>query len=233
MNDDKLIVALDYPSEADAKHLAVILSETACIYKVGLQLYTKAGPSIVKAVQSTGHRIFLDLKLHDIPNTVAKATMEATRLGIFMLTLHALGGREMLTAAVQAADETSQLLSVPRPKLLAVTILTSHKDLQDQGITQSIPEMVQSLARLAQEAGCDGVVCSPQEIALVRDVCGPDFLIVTPGIRLADDDLDDQQRVATPQAAFEAGASYIVVGRPITRAADPLAAAQRITAAIN
>lgn len=233
MRSERLIVALDVSSEADAKALVKQLKKDVSIFKVGLQLFTLAGPSVIKAIQRSDHKVFLDLKLHDIPTTVAKATMEATKLGVSMLTVHALGGQEMMERAVEASHDTAEKLGLQRPLIVAVTIPTSRQDIREIGIQSSIDDMVIRLARLAQEAGCDGIVCSPREIRAVREACGPDFLIVTPGIRLGSDEADDQKRIDTPKTAFEQGASYIVVGRPILRAADPVAAVHRISASVH
>lgn len=233
MRSERLIVALDFAKETEAKALVRTLKKDVAIFKVGLQLYTKAGPSIIKAVQKSDHKVFLDLKFHDIPTTVAKAVMEATQHGIFMLTVHALGGKEMMERAVAAAEEAAEQLSLSRPKIMAVTVLTSLRNVGEIGIQASVSETVVNLAKMAQEAGCDGVVCSPREISMIREACGGDFLIVTPGIRLGDEDEDDQQRVDTPRSAFQAGANYIVVGRPITKATDPVVAVKKITASIH
>ena len=233
MRSERLIVALDVASEADAKALVKQLKKDVSLFKVGLQLFTLAGPAIIKAIQRTDHKVFLDLKFHDIPTTVAKATMEATKLGVSMLTIHALGGKEMMERAVEAAHDTAEKLSLPRPLIVAVTVPTSRQDIQEIGIQAGVDDTVLRLARLAQSAGCDGIVCSPREIRAVREACGNDLLIVAPGIRLPSDDVDDQKRVDTPQMAFEQGAHYIVVGRPILRAADPVAAVQRISASVH
>lgn len=233
MRSEKLIVALDFSKESDAKALVRTLKKDVSLFKIGLQLYTKAGPAIIKAVQKGDHKVFLDLKFHDIPHTVAKAVMEATQYGVFMLTVHALGGKEMMERAVEAAADAAEQLGLIRPKIIAVTIPTSRQDIAEVGISESIQDSVVRLARLAKEAGCDGVVCSPREIVMIREACGPDFVIVTPGIRLGDEVEDDQKRVDTPQAAFAAGASYIVVGRPILRASDPVQAVQRMNASIH
>lgn len=233
MRSERLIVALDLAEESEAKALVRTLKKDVSIFKIGLQLYTKSGPAIVKAIQKTDHKVFLDLKFHDIPTTVAKAVIEATKLGVFMLTLHAFGGKDMMARAVDAAAEMAEKLSLQLPRIVAVTVPTSRQDLGELGITAGISESVVRLARLAEQAGCDGVVCSPQEIAAVRQACGPDFLIVTPGIRLSDDADDDQKRVDTPKAACEAGADYIVVGRPILRASDPVIAVKRISASLH
>ncbi len=233
MRSEKLIVALDVAEDKEAKALVRTLRQDVSVFKVGLQLFTSAGPSIIKTIQKGDkHKVMLDLKYHDIPTTVAKAVMEATKLGVFMVTLHALGGKEMLERAVEAAQETAEKLSLTRPKLVAITVPTSRQDIGDVGIGDTISEQVIRLARLAQAAGCDGVVCSPQEITAVKQACGDDFLVVAPGIRLGGEEEDDQKRVASPQAALKAGADYIVVGRPILRAADPTQAAQKINASI-
>ncbi len=233
MRSEKLIVALDFARETDAKQMVRTLKKDVTLFKIGLQLYTKAGPAIIKAVQKGEHKVFLDLKFHDIPTTVAKAVMEATQYGIFMLTVHAMGGKDMMERAVEAAEEAAEQLALVRPKIVAVTVPTSRQDVGEIGITGSVPDTVVRLARLAQEAGCDGVVCSPREIKMVREACGSDFLLVTPGIRMGDEEDDDQRRVDTPKAAFEAGANYIVVGRPILRASDPVVAVQKINASIH
>lgn len=233
MRSERLIVALDLAGESEAKALVKQLKKDVSIFKVGLQLFTSTGPSIIKALQRSDHKVFLDLKFHDIPTTVAKATMEATKLGVSILTVHALGGKEMMERAVEAAHETAAKLGLQRPMIVAVTVPTSRQDIQEIGIRDGIQETVLNLARLAQAAACDGVVCSPREIEGVRQVCGSDFVIVAPGIRLASDEADDQRRVDTPQAAFEKGANYIVVGRPILRAADPVHAVKRISASVH
>lgn len=233
MRSERLIVALDVSSESDAKALVKQLKKDVSLFKVGLQLFTLAGPAIIKAIQRADHKVFLDLKFHDIPTTVAKATMEATQLGVAMLTVHAMGGKEMMERAVEAAAATAEKLGLSRPLIVAVTVPTSRQDIQEIGIQAGVADTVIRLARLAQSAGCDGVVCSPREIKAVREACGNDLLVVTPGIRLGSDEADDQKRVDTPQMAFELGANYIVVGRPILRAADPVAAVQRISASVH
>lgn len=221
MNDPKIIIALDYPEAAPALALAERLQPELCRLKVGKELFTAAGPQLVEQLQKRGFEIFLDLKFHDIPNTAAQACKAAAALGVWMVNVHALGGRKMLEAAREAVVNSTQ-----RPKLIAVTMLTSmaQEDLAEIGIAATPAEMVLRLARLARDSGLDGVVCSAQEAALLREQCGGEFCLVTPGIRPAQASLDDQLRVMTPLAAFEAGASYLVIGRPITRAADPLQA---------
>jgi orotidine-5'-phosphate decarboxylase len=190
------------------------------MFKVGSQLFTAAGPQLVREIVGRGEKVFLDLKYHDIPNTVANAVAEACQLGVSLLTVHALGGKAMMEAAVGALPAVGS-------RLLAVTILTSHdqESLGAIGLHGPVADSVQRLARLAQQAGADGIVASPLEAELIRGACGPDFLIVTPGIRSGGAKADDQARAATPGAAIRAGASYVVVGRPIAEASDPAAAA--------
>jgi orotidine-5'-phosphate decarboxylase len=225
---NRLIVALDVPDPEAARSLVERLSGGVGMFKVGSQLFTEAGPDLVRGLVARGERIFLDLKYHDIPNTVAGAVGRAAELGASLLTVHALGGRAMLEAAMEARPAGG-------PRVLAITILTSHGEgsLGELGVTGSIAEAVRRLALLAKEAGVDGVVTSPREVALVRETCGPDFLVVTPGIRTAGAAEDDQARAATPEAAIAAGADYLVVGRPILEAKDPRAAAEAITARLG
>jgi orotidine-5'-phosphate decarboxylase len=193
------------------------------MFKVGSQLFTAAGPEFVHELTGSGEKVFLDLKYHDIPNTVAAAVGGACRLGVSLLTVHALGGREMIQAAAGA-------LPAMGARLLAITVLTSHDDgsLDLVGVNGGVEGAVRRLALLAKEAGADGVVASPHEVAVVRETCGPDFVIVTPGIRPAGTARGDQARAATPGAALRAGADYLVVGRPILEAPDPLAATDAI-----
>jgi orotidine-5'-phosphate decarboxylase len=216
-----VIVALDYPDAASALDLADRLAPASCRLKVGLELYTAAGPAIVEQLMRRGFDVFLDLKFHDIPNTVAGACRSAAELGVWMINVHALGGRRMLEAAREAVDRATN-----RPKLIAVTVLTSHAEgeLGELAIAGNAAELVTRYAGLAAEAGLDGVVCSPLEAAMLRLQRGPDFLLVTPGVRPAGSDTADQRRVMTPQDALNAGASYLVIGRPVTAAADPAAA---------
>jgi orotidine-5'-phosphate decarboxylase len=227
---DRLIVALDVPGLAEAEAVLERLEGVVSTFKVGAQLFTAAGPSAVERVRKRGGRVFLDLKFHDIPAQVAGAVREAARLGVSLLTVHASGGSEMLRAAAGAAAEAVR----DRPRVLAVTVLTSldratlQRELQ---VPVSVEGQVVHLAGLARAAGCDGAVASPQEARQLRRVMGPGWLIVTPGIRPAGADAGDQARTATPEAARRAGADYIVVGRPITAAPDPAAAASAILAA--
>jgi len=219
MNDPRIIVALDYPSAEKALALVERLEPTLCRLKVGKELFTAAGPVLVEQLIRRGFGIFLDLKFHDIPNTVAQACKVAADLGVWMVNVHALGGRKMLTAAREAID-----ISAHQPKLVAVTMLTSMatNDLSDIGITASPAEMVLRLATLARESGLDGVVCSAQEAAVLRREFGSEFCLVTPGIRPALTSKDDQSRIMTPLAAVQAGSSFLVIGRPITQAENPL-----------
>jgi len=221
MNDPKIIIALDYPAAAPALALADCLQPALCRLKVGKELFTASGPALLEQLMRRGFEIFLDLKFHDIPNTAAQACKAAASLGVWMVNVHALGGRKMLEAAHEAIASSTQ-----RPKLIAVTMLTSmaQQDLADIGINATPAEMVLRLATLARDSGLDGVVCSAQEAALLRKHCGDGFCLVTPGIRPAQASLDDQARVMTPLAALQAGSNYLVIGRPITKAADPLQA---------
>ena len=226
MNDPKIIVALDYPAAAPALELVARLEPELCRLKVGKELFTSAGPQLVESLQQRGFDVFLDLKFHDIPNTTAHACKAAASLGVWMVNVHALGGRKMMETACEALAQVSK-----RPKLIAVTVLTSmgQDDLNGIGLNATPAEMVQRLAALAADSGLDGVVCSAQEAALLRAQRGKDFCLVTPGIRPADAAANDQTRIMTPRAALEAGSSYLVIGRPITQAADPLRALQTIS----
>jgi orotidine-5'-phosphate decarboxylase len=221
---DRLIVALDFPTPAKALALVSVLSGSVSIYKVGLQLYTAAGPAIVQAVAATGAKIFLDLKLHDIPNTVAKAVAAAGDLGVQMLTVHLAGGGAMLKAAVEAAP--------PHLLLLGVTVLTSatQETLEETGVGCEIRDQVLRLADLGKKSGIGGLITSPQEVGLLRERLGSQIALITPGVRPAWAAADDQKRFSTPAEALKAGADYLVVGRPITAAEDPGAAAERLLA---
>jgi orotidine-5'-phosphate decarboxylase len=223
----KIIFALDVNGLDEIDRYAGMLTGKVGMFKVGKELFTSCGPAAVKAVQHHGGQVFLDLKYHDIPNTVAKAMLEAARLGVQLTNLHALGGAEMMETASTAVRKE---FGEDRPRLLAVTILTSStaETLRSIGIDHSVQDMVVRLAKLAQESGMDGVVASPLEIEPIRAVCGPDFLIVTPGVRPTFASADDQKRIMTPAEAVKAGADYLVIGRPIAKAADPAVAAQMI-----
>lgn len=213
---DRLIVALDVPTATEAQEIVYELGDSVSIYKVGLQLFTAEGPKIVSELVNSGRRVFLDLKLHDIPNTVAGAVKAATELGVYMLTVHAAGGSKMLKEAVSAAKSAAG----SPPIILGVTVLTSFSpsDLEESGVTSGLSNQVRHLAELAQAAGCAGVVTSAHETASLRSFLEPEMAIVTPGIRPQGSDAQDQFRLATPAAAIRAGASHLVVGRPITAA---------------
>jgi orotidine-5'-phosphate decarboxylase len=232
---DRLLVALDVETLADADGLLGRLQGVVTGCKIGTQLFTAAGPAAVEAARNRGLRVFLDLKFHDIPNTVAGAVREATRLGVFMLNVHASGGAAMMRAAAEAAAKAAADFAVPRPLCLGVTVLTSldRRALQrDLGVSSTVEAHVLRLAERAREAGLDGCVASPREIGLLRRALGDGWVIVTPGIRISPAEggsrPDDQVRVATPRRALAAGADYLVVGRPIIAAPDPAAAARAI-----
>lgn len=225
-----LIVALDYARAADALALADKLSPAQCRLKVGKELFTAEGPTVVCALQDRGFELFLDLKFHDIPNTVAAAVAAAADLGVWMVNVHASGGRRMMTAAREKLVQGSYAT-----KLIAVTVLTSmeRSDLVEIGLDVEPIDQVQRLTGLTAECGLDGVVCSAQEARVLRDTCGPGFLLVTPGIRPASSETGDQRRVMTPEQAQQAGVSFMVIGRPITQAADPSAALQAINKSLG
>lgn len=232
---DKVIVALDLGDPEQAVVMAASLRNRAQRVKVGLTLYGSEGPRIVRRLAALDFAVFLDLKLHDIPHQVAGACRELTKLGVEMFTVHACGGHDMLRRATEAVWETASEEGIVAPKVLAVTVLTSMsaEDLLSVGVSREPAAQVAALTRVAKECGVDGVVCSPGEAREARSILGPDALVVTPGVRLAGDDRGDQTRVATPSAALEAGATYLVVGRPITGARDPVAAFERIVASIE
>jgi len=229
-HDPRVIVALDVSSAAEALVLAERLPAGSCRLKVGKELFTVAGPALVETLVQRGHGIFLDLKFHDIPNTVAQACEAAARLGVWMINVHALGGTKMMAAAREALERTSV-----RPRLIAVTVLTSMAaaDLAEIGLGDDPEALALRLAALAQVAGLDGVVCSAREARAMRERFGTDFELVTPGIRPAQAAADDQARIATPTSAVRDGSSYLVIGRPITRAADPAAALAAINTEIE
>jgi orotidine-5'-phosphate decarboxylase len=226
----KIIVALDMSSEAEAFQLTQHLNPQQCRLKVGKELFVSCGTSIVTHLINEGFDIFLDLKFHDIPNTVAKACLAAYDLGVWMTTVHCAGGRKMLEAAVAALAP----LSGPKPLLVGVTVLTSlsDADLLEIGIHQSVSQQVTQMAKLAQHSGLDGIVCSPQEAAAMKKLGGAEFLCVTPGVRLPENKADDQQRVMTPQQAIQQGADYLVIGRPITQAENPAQMLEKIIASL-
>ncbi len=232
---DRIVFAMDVAHFEDAQRFVRLLRNRVGLFKVGKQLFTHAGPKVLDMIRQNGQRAFLDLKFHDIPNTVAKASQEATRLEVAMFNVHALGGLEMMKAAVQATREKAKELGTRKPLLLGVTVLTSLDDqsLRQVGIEDSVEEAVSRLARLSEEAAMDGVVASPREIGLIRKACGQDFVVVTPGVRPAAAAKDDQRRVMTPGDAIKAGADYLVIGRPIQQASDPVEAVERIVEEIQ
>lgn len=229
MQNPHVIIALDFPSTAAALALVEQLDPAECRLKVGKELFTRTGPAFVEQLVAAGFDVFLDLKYHDIPNTVASASEAAADLGVWMLNVHAGGGRRMMEAAVERLARRAS-----RPLLIGVTILTSlgQQDIEEVGFAGTPQENVLRLAALADDSGLDGVVCSPMEVAPLRTSCATDFVLVTPGVRPQGVALDDQRRVMTPSEAISAGASFLVVGRPITAAEDPAASLAAINAEI-
>lgn len=234
MADNRLIVALDFHTLADVKKLVETLGESVSYYKVGMELFYSAGPEVITYLKSQKKNIFLDLKLHDIPNTVGQGLCSLMGLGADIVNIHASGGFTMMKTAAERLHEAAEKQGVSCPKIIAVTILTSinEEDWAGLGMKCTIREQVVRLAKLTKEAGLDGVVASPQEAAAIREACGPDFMIVTPGVRPAGAAINDQSRIATPAAALQNGASHLVVGRPIRAAENPKAAAEAIIAEI-
>ncbi len=230
MNDSKIIVALDYSSAQQALEFAQKVSPEQCRLKIGKELFTSAGPALVESLAGQGYDIFLDLKFHDIPNTVMKAAAVAAKLGVWMLNVHAVGGSAMMQAAREGIEVVSR-----RPFLIAVTVLTSmsERDLQAIGIETPLPQLVSSLCASALESGLDGVVCSARETGLLREQISETALLVTPGIRPDWAANDDQKRIVTPRQAIIDGASYLVIGRPITQHSDPAEALQLISDTIR
>jgi orotidine-5'-phosphate decarboxylase len=228
--EDKLIVALDVPNLKEAEELAKALSPAVKTFKIGKELFTSAGPDAVRMVHAHGGRVFLDLKFHDIPNTVGAACEAATRLGVWMMNVHALGGKAMMTVAGQAVRKISEELKIEPPKVIGVTVLTSLKDqdLREVGLQRGVKEEVDNLALLVRQCLLDGVVASGQEIELIRKVTGQRFLIVTPGVRPLWASHGDQKRIITPKEAIQKGADFVVVGRPITQDKSPREAAEKI-----
>jgi orotidine-5'-phosphate decarboxylase len=229
MNDPKIIVALDFADKKQALEFARKTTPAQCRLKVGKELFTSCGPALVEDLVADGYDVFLDLKFHDIPNTVQKAASAAAKLGVWMLNVHALGGSAMMQAAREGIEVVAR-----RPFLIAVTVLTSmsEQDLRECGIDKPIPQLVQQLTRNTLANGLDGVVCSAREAAVLRADIGDAALLVTPGIRPEWARADDQQRIVTPRQALDDGASYLVIGRPITQHADPAAALELISGSI-
>lgn len=227
---DRLIVALDVETKDKAISLIKQLKDSIGVFKIGSELFTSCGPSIVEEAQRLGAKIFLDLKFHDIPNTVARSAAAAVKMGVFMFNVHSLGGPDMMKKAAEAVLDESKKLKIPKPKLIAVTVLTSMdaNNLNRIGVNDNMETQVLRLAKLAKVSGLDGVVASPVEISAIRKELGKDFLIVAPGVRPSWAAKGDQKRVATPKEAIADGADFIVVGRPITEAADPKDAAEKI-----
>lgn len=227
----RIVVAMDYDNAEDCLRMARQLRPELCRLKVGKELFTTCGPKIVEQLMALGFEIFLDLKFHDIPSTTAKAVKAAANLGVWMVNVHASGGERMLTAAYDILQQENG----QRPLLIAVTVLTSMEDteLHNLGVTRSLDDQVLYLAQMSQRCGLDGVVCSAREAAALRQSVGEKFCLVTPGIRLPDGPADDQRRTLTPAAALAAGSSYLVIGRPITQAVNPLESCQRILASIG
>ena len=226
----KIIVALDYPDAQSAMQLVEQLMPDLCRLKVGKELFTRAGPALVETLAARGFDVFLDLKFHDIPNTVASACQAAAELGVWMLNVHALGGERMLQAAKEGVSRAGHA-----PLLIAVTILTSmdETDLAGVGLSGSPQDNVLRLASLAQQSGLDGVVCSSRETAVLREQLGAGFSLITPGIRPAGSQADDQRRVMTPVAAIKNGSDYLVIGRPVTRADDPVGVLRTINSDLS
>ena len=224
-HDPKIVIALDYANAQEALNFVDQLDPTLCRLKVGKELFTAAGPQLVEALAAKGFGVFLDLKFHDIPTTVAKACEAASRLGVWMLNVHASGGSAMMEAAREGVERSGQ-----KPILIAVTVLTSMNQqmLNEVGVAGSVADQVLNLAALTQKSGLDGVVCSAQEAPAIRKVLGDKFCLVTPGIRPSDAALDDQSRVVTPSQALTLGSSYLVIGRPITQSQNPLETLRKI-----
>lgn len=233
--DDRIIVALDVDNFEKMITMAMRLGDSVSFAKVGMELFYSAGNETVLFLRASGKKVFLDLKFHDIPNTVAASVATLTRLGASVLSLHAAGGRAMLSAAAESAKAAAEKYGVERPRLVAITALTSFDEVGWQEIGGQLPirDHVLKLAELAQSSGVDGVVASPREAEIIRDLCGPDFLIITPGIRPASAEINDQKRIATPSEALRLGASQLVIGRPITAAENPRQAVKQILAEIK
>jgi len=230
VTDSPIIIALDYPSLDAALCMADQLDPARCRVKVGKELFTRSGPAVLEALHGRGFEVFLDLKFHDIPNTVASAVQAAAEQGVWMVNVHASGGRQMMEAAVQRLEQHRLTTH-----LIAVTVLTSMQatDLADVGISAPLAEHVERLAQLAKQSGMHGVVCSAQESARIKALCGDSFLKVTPGIRPSFSVANDQQRIMTPSQAMQAGSTHLVIGRPVTQSEDPMLALQAIEAELG
>jgi orotidine-5'-phosphate decarboxylase len=235
MNRNPIIAALDVPSAEMALKLAEQLAPAVGAFKIGKELFVSAGPDIVKKIRATGAKVFLDLKFHDIPNTVAKAVAAATKLDVQMLTIHTSGGGEMMRAAEKSAQETAKKINVSAPLVLGVTVLTSFNDetLAEIGVGTDTEKQVSRLAQLAVKAGLRGLVCSPLEIVALRKILPVNIQLVTPGIRTGEEKNDDQKRTLTPREAIQAGANWLVIGRPICAAENPRAAAEKILSTLT
>ncbi len=232
---DRIIFALDVHEWKEAEHWVSLLGGEVGFFKVGKELFTRFGPNIIERILTLGGRVFLDLKFHDIPNTVKRAAEVATGMGISLFTCHTMGGREMMRQTVESVRSVAQKSGLSPPAVVGVTVLTSldQRDLSDLGIQGEIEEVVLRLAEMAQQAGLDGVVASAREARAIRKQCGEDFLIITPGIRLGEHRKDDQKRVATPLAVRQAGADLLVIGRPLREAENPVAVARKISEEID
>ena len=230
MSDQRLIAALDFHTMEDVRSFVEQLGDTVSFYKVGMELFYSVGGEVIFYLKQQHKQVFLDLKLHDIPNTVAEGLCSLMRLGADILNVHASGGYTMMKTAAERVKQEAQRLGIEPPKLIAITVLTSinASDWQGLGQPMEIRDQVVRLARLAKQAGLDGVVASPQEATAIREACGPEFLIVTPGVRPAGSAVNDQSRIATPSSALQNGASHLVVGRPIRLAENPAEAAKKI-----
>lgn len=235
MADERLIVPLDYHTFDDVKNLVNVLGDSVNFYKVGMELFYSVGAEVVGWLKSQDKKIFIDLKLHDIPNTVAGGLCSLMNLGADILNVHAAGGFTMMKTAADTLHAEAERRGIECPRLIAVTVLTSINDAEwaDLGFTLKTANQVVRFAKLAQKAGLDGVVASPQEAKLIRETCGENFLIVTPGIRPAGSDINDQQRISTPKIALQNGATHLVIGRPIRAAKNPREAAEKILEEIN
>jgi len=227
---ERLILALDLEDLSEAEGIVDLIKDRISIFKIGIQLFTREGPRAIEMIHQKGGKVFLDLKYHDIPNTVARASREATRLGVFMFSIHTLGGDEMMKRCRDSVVETSLRQNIRRPLVIGVTVLTSmdQKGLLDLGIKENLRDEARILSEKALRAGLDGVVASPEEIRSIRESCGREFIIVTPGIRPEGTAINDQKRIMTPKDAIREGADYLVIGRPILMADDPLFVVDRI-----